>query len=642
MNRLASSDGVMPRCVETEACIKKEVRKTSNGGLKYRAKGQHITMHTHVYLAKRKSKLSKVTRQEKHRNKSLGSLSSNFVCGKWVVLLGVGILFGLFLSTKAYSTIFAQFRSQNNQHGKLFDDASSWSINWGIYLPSALTSIAQDVLSSSSTTFIIDSLLESQAIGVSQAKKPRLVIHIGPHKTATTSLQSDLTVFQDYLRKDNFVYIGRQYKPYENRMTGKFILNRRPDSPVLIALRHMFSSRNKLCQNSKDKTDCCADFLQILRDTYYFPYELESFASNSTKKRNDPDRRKLRPRGKFNQPPPNLLISDEALLRIWNIADSNTTAAMWKAMHETLTETWDVLIVSTYRRFYEWLPSAKAQKDKPTLEPWRAEWPREDGNGGIPLQPLFPDISDSDAPNLSDIFAEWQGHHFLSDSVLNTIKSLQNLDTTKKFQLKIFHTYGKQRHRTNFLCKVLSIKFSCRESRKRDKTERTETRLNAQKFSPLKLVISSWNQQNNDPVELEPPLAYYDVIATAAAEQRLIDTSVWRRQQVAEQLQKFDRDMHQKATELNMNHLNLALPLKCPTKQQLMKLLTLSMRIEAEYIPKLYIKGHVDHQMSFQSKVASKFPYCWVDTDSILTVSNDENDNDVSSLWREYILRSFS
>jgi hypothetical protein len=57
-------------------------------------------------------------------------------------------------------------------------------------------------------------------------RKGRLILHVGPSKTATTTLQTDLTVARDrgWLSKDRIVYMGRYYHPTVGDRLGCFNL----------------------------------------------------------------------------------------------------------------------------------------------------------------------------------------------------------------------------------------------------------------------------------------------------------------------------------------------------------------------------------------------------------------------------------
>jgi hypothetical protein len=451
-------------------------------------------------------------------------------------------------------------------------------------------------------------------------RKPQLIIHIGPPKTGSTSLQADLTSLQDYLRKDGFIYLGRLYKPYSNPKSGKLVLNRRPDSPALTALRNMFSTGISKCHETAIMNDCTHDFRKTLEE-FSLPLLQSNFHSARTQQS---QHNLLHKDKKFRMTPLNFLISDEALLKMWNTHDSNTTIKTWTGLYESLTDAWDVTIVTTYRRFFDWLPSAKAQRDKPTLERRRSEWVTPDSVGEA-LHPLF---SLNLNTSLEEDFVEWRRNHFLSDTVFRVIKTLQKLDKDRKFNLKIFHLYGRQPLTTTFLCKVLALNGTCNESRARDRIKGKETRLNSRDESGQMAPTSIL------------PLAFYDTIGTDAANRGLINTSAWSRHQVAVILQDFDATVRQRAQKLGLNHVQVSLPLKCPTTTQLRDLFELSLRIEADYMPKLFNRGLLDQKILFQSKVESKAAYCWIDTEKILSLNHDASP--IAPLWLTYIRKQFA
>lgn len=603
---------------------------------RYSSKNTTVALHTNIYF----DDLSLSPNQKSRKNNSSNALSLAYsteivtlLYVKWIIVFVCGVLSGLGLATSLHA-ILHTYSLINNESLYTFDDTQSpyVALSRYVYKP-AETKVLPDLIDSSFVSSQIDDSYISK--NFINPKKPSLTIHIGPHKTASTSLQADLTEMQDYLRKDNYAYVGRLYQPYTNQKTGQLVLNRRPDSPILIAMRHMFSPANQVCQRTINKTECCSDLQQMLLDTYYTPFVCgknhESGSVDISKKH-----------------PPNILISDEAILKLLNQPDFNSTYNIWRALYEVLTPTWDVTIVAAYRRFYDWIPSAKSQRDKPTLEPWKTEWPRSDRGelvqSGIPLQPLFPDVYNTTRnDDTDDMLFEWKRHHFLSDNALTTIKMLQEIDQSKRFEMKIYHLYSKKTLRSNFLCNVMRLEHSCRESRRREKHGGSETWINDQNERNPDTISKRVNQSKVK--SIAAPLAYFDAIATTAAEFGLINTSIWRRQKVASMLYEFDRTIHHRAVDLNLTHLDLILPLKCPTKEQLTKLIRLSLSIEAEYLPKLFYKGHMDHQIAFQNKVDSKTAYCWIDTDAIFTVgekANNPSSTSISSFVLEYIKRTFS
>jgi len=151
--------------------------------------------------------------------------------------------------------------------------------------------------------------------------KPRLIFHVGPPKTGTTSLQFDLTHMQDVLAVDNYTYAGRQYELYYDDK-GRLIVNRTMPS-LLMEAREMFQSCTLV-----PRSRCCAKFHHRLDD--------------------------------YQRRQQNVILSDESL----------NTNPFWKspedyqAMKKALQDDWNIVVVVGYRRFYEWIMSLKFQQDR--------------------------------------------------------------------------------------------------------------------------------------------------------------------------------------------------------------------------------------------------------------------------------------
>ena len=86
------------------------------------------------------------------------------------------------------------------------------------------------------------------------------------------------------------------------------------------------------------------------------------------------------------------------------------------------------------------------------------------------------------------------------------------------------------------------------------------------------------------------------------------------------------------------------LPLLCPTNGQLDQLLHLSLTLEAQYLPKLHRKAVTEHRAAFHAATTamSKPAYCWIDTDVVLRDNAREAVAAQNSLWRDYIVDTFS
>jgi hypothetical protein len=175
------------------------------------------------------------------------------------------------------------------------------------------------------------------------SKKPLLIIHVGPPKTGTTTLQSALWKYRPFLEQNNYLYLGKsedyEYDPILDAFTSKVCYQRvkkRRGTPL-------------------SDIPCWSSMMDAL-DVH-------------------------NKRGK------NLILSDEVLSRYHHIPFSGHQPSRlnWGDMKSTF-EKWDVRIVFGYRRYYEWILSVKNQIDKYTshhrsLQNWEQD-------GGKRMQPI--------------------------------------------------------------------------------------------------------------------------------------------------------------------------------------------------------------------------------------------------------------
>jgi hypothetical protein len=296
------------------------------------------------------------------------------------------------------------------------------------------------------------------------------------------------------------------------------------------------------------------------------------------------------------------------------------------------------------------------------------------------LQPLFPlpfhDNDDSNESNddlemrTEEILGEWSREHFLSDRTFATIHQITSTSSfsntsSSPLQLHVYHLYGKLSIRTQFLCHVLpKAEHSCRASQRDDAMRQPETRINTRNNDgTTKVVIAPY------------PSAFFDVIAVAAAAPSvsLVNTTIWKRQKVASMLQNHyyaasaawqegvsaptanswmsSDGMVVEGTDMMDDNDDAvdsantaspplepknpwALPLRCPSSNQLQQLLRFSLSLEARHLPKLYHKSADEHRAAFHAAVeSSPEDYCWVDTDAMLLQD---------SVWKKHIQSVFS
>jgi hypothetical protein len=386
-------------------------------------------------------------------------------------------------------------------------------------------------------------------------RKGRLILHVGPSKTATTTLQTDLTMAQDrgWLSKDRIVYEGRFYHPTVHPRSGVLVLNR-SESALLASARTLRSS-------PKDaNATCCTSFAAILDSIYH--REIVSY--NQAEAGFDEEHCAL-----------TVVMSDEYFGNAWQ------DNGYYRALSDSLRDEWDVVIVAGYRRLYEWILSSKYQRDRTDhigiggKELWPSLRVGDDRTKAVTpkgigreLQPMFPTT-----------FRAWRELYQYTDSILH------HVDGIFPIRLINLHSADEKSLVSQLLCVVIAgAEHACALSRQRD----VET-----------LEVTTLNSQEGKTI----PSLYYDAIATEASRVGLIDAEKYTRRQIREMI----RDYH----EIALGSLPEDLMLACPSTEQLDELLAVSIDMERYCMPKLGVSSGDDHRAGFEAKVATK-AYCWV------------------------------
>jgi hypothetical protein len=296
------------------------------------------------------------------------------------------------------------------------DDTTSWSSLWRLYGNNASITVA-----SSNTVHDNDSNNNDQQ------QRPYFILHIGPPKSGTTTLQEELTAAQNnmhgWLQLDNYLYTGQYYK--RGKLTHKTGNN------------HTGSSRSNMPFIKSILSQQCHLQLEKRRLKFYRQQQQQEQRTNKKQSITTPtttlanvlgsvqcwkDALNLLESYRLNQT--NIIHSDETYgykWRDWDIRRSsgvsssstsmqrneNTTAAAaagpwdWISLYETLHDAgWNVVVVLGYRRYAEWIVSVKQHAEKWTgRKPRHAMWPTMEPNnpgepagGGLLFAPPFPNI----------------------------------------------------------------------------------------------------------------------------------------------------------------------------------------------------------------------------------------------------------
>lgn len=373
--------------------------------------------------------------------------------------------------------------------------------------------------------------------GGSSNNKPRLILHVGPSKSATTTLQTDLTAVQAALEADDYSYAGRYYNPFVNNATGEFHLGR-SESGLLVAAHTMLKHCNK-----PSRSDCCRTFARQL--DHYSPQK-------------------------------NIILSEEPFGNMWRHPQD------WQAIRSAVSRHWDVTVVVGYRRFFQWLPSARYQSERVDRHTDRTRpWPQ---HGGRQIRPFF--------PNWMQV---WRRNYQYTSDILNAINGI--------FPVRVINLHNPERHSPLrvLLCDVLqgATETACQQAVERESND-DETVMNTQSTAPS---------------------LYYDEIACVAARQGLVNITAWSRKEVREAIQ------HRQEVELGLHAKELDY-LDCPSQAKLDALLNVSLELEEKYMPDFAKdeRQRDQHREGF-TKYVERRVYCWIDAKALL--SHDDG-------WKEF------
>lgn len=238
-------------------------------------------------------------------------------------------------------------------------------------------------------------------------EKPLLILHVGPGKTATTSLQVDLStpLIASCLAEDDYLYGGRFYlNSTENH--GKWNEGPESFSPSLQLLRDILipaRARHTDSVCTSTNTHCW----QLLGQ------QMEEFAGNN-----------------------HVILSDEPLALRW-------TSENAIAMKTALGASRDIVVVIGYRRLFDWLPSSIFQRNRKRLVD--RHWP---SRGELKmLDPLWPLLGTTDS---------WKEYHYtFTDSLIDATQAAS-------LQYHILNVHDQEHTIPNqFFCHVLQDATSC-------------------------------------------------------------------------------------------------------------------------------------------------------------------------------------
>ena len=268
--------------------------------------------------------------------------------------------------------------------------------------------------------------------------RPYFILHVGPPKSATTTLQTEMSKYGRYLREDNYAYLGQLMKKDATSIFDHW------HGPMLKMLKDRNCQRdvNKARLNEEDWPDCWKAFLALLQG------------------RRDEGR--------------SIIFSEEDLSIKFShlVGDLGRSPIDWPSLKMALEEQgWEPIIIVGYRRLYEIMPSAKQQWDRWTRNNGGLVlWPPE----GRTLQPLFPGILrdprlyDDYVPKFIPRTIQWSYTDHLVDMI------------SPYLPVRLLNIHDPLSVRSTFLCRVIPhAPNACRQSQI-DDTKQEETHSNVE------------------------------------------------------------------------------------------------------------------------------------------------------------------
>jgi hypothetical protein len=414
----------------------------------------------------------------------------------------------------------------------------------------------------SSFQYIVDT---AQPIHLSAANettdKPYFIFHVGPQKTATTTIQQQLRFHFDLLTLDNYFFAGSYTKSIlvglPRFVEFADILKNVTCHDQVRAARIEYESQNRTSGNWWDSVACWKRALDQIHEH----------------------------RGKH------ILISDENLADI-NSETSQLTASLfdWPTLLASLPE-YNMLAIVSYRRYADWLPSAKFEGERFVPSKRLSNlWPSE---GGCSNPPFLPSFAFEPVPRKC-VSA------FYTNDIVRILEPMVpvkifNMHDLQGGNLSDIHRYVNRKTFTDsitaaFVCRALPhASITCAAIRNED-------RIN--ELGKKKAV------QMNQRLVME----YTDVILRAA-EAGLIDATCTSRYSANEAVKMQQSSFE----EINSS----AIPRTCPRKNDLSRFLKLSIEYEEELLPDFArsSEGRAAHETAFWNSVKQKSQkYCELNT----------------------------
>ena len=368
----------------------------------------------------------------------------------------------------------------------------------------------------------------------SLTKKPWFILHVGPQKTMSSSMQCTLKQYQSQLAQDNYIFLGKvdiRACDMEGMKIGSISLPFEDDSCVT-QLVHAVTETN--LTNATTRATITMDQEQLVLKVpcwNQFSTALDEYARTQT----------------------NLIVSDEKFserhLQQWPVSTANI---IWTLIKQRLERQWNIRVIVVYRRYYEWLASVKNQGDKYSL-----------GRRGMKLwegpekEPIFTQLnrwihntSEIPSPYTPEVY-----HYYATTLQLDTI--VLNMHDSTVDLLEAWVCFA-----------IPNATTTCTTYQQDKKNENDEARQQQKQQQ----------QRRTNPSQIPS----YDQIAYAAWQRGLIrDLRGFRKG--ADRM--FYTEMLGRHQQIHKNLSTMDLPRSCPSPWDILPFLRLSQLYEQKFLP---------------------------------------------------------
>ena len=421
--------------------------------------------------------------------------------------------------------------------------------------------------------------------------KSDLILHIGPLKMGLDEIRQEVTKYTKTLKADQFAIL----KPMEGFHDAcQHEINLIREKYSLLSDKKL--KKMKSCDATIRALPCWKSVLDSLE-----PYKATSSATLSSSNSSA----SLLPHETNDKTKKSVIVWDAQLAKqlLPDVFHIGPSAMEWVTIRDTIMNDFNIVVVVSYLRYYEWLPSAKASAEQyhlvqhTKLAPRLSRWPGEMEHGML-LEPLFP--------------------HFVVNAMhkIDVPYTSRMIDLYRPYvsQVKILNLHvPDQSIATTFLCNVLqTASASCGASQKDD-------------FVVLDGNPSAFANQINTIMNTTDDMNWYDFqlydeLVTTAAKRGLIRNRRVTRTTATVTTQYYVEQY------LKQGEARKSLPLTCPSPELLHHFLDESLAYERKIVGNDFAKSSTqNHKEEYQKMVDSKM-FCSINMRAVLRELN----------WRQF------